>query len=125
MMLQADSGTQVVHDTLATLSGNVVADYAAAWFMLIIVVLGLGFTLLRPKGSDPTPLSQILQRATQDGVPSLLAIALTATVIALAVTRVPINPFLSQAYLVVIGYYFGQRAGASTKPGSGPAEPSP
>ncbi len=100
----------MVRDSTTALTGDILRDYAAAWYVLVLVVLALVSTHLRPIGAEATPFSKIITRATDDGVPSLLAIALTGTIIALAVTRIAIPPFLSQAFLIVVGYYFGQQA---------------
>jgi hypothetical protein len=88
------------------LTGNFVQDYAAAIFTLLLVLTAMTFTHFK-RASTPAPFARMMLRAT-NGVPSLLAIGLTSTIITLAITRTPIPQFLEQAFLVVIGYYFGQ-----------------
>jgi len=115
-MSSPDTIYVAVTDPTTVLTGKFLGDYAAALFVLILVVLGLLSTHLRPVGAPPVPFSAIITHATEDGIPSLLAIGLTGTIIALAVTRIPIPQFLTQAFLIVIGYYFGQQIRKSRTP---------
>jgi hypothetical protein len=89
--------------------------------LLIILFLGIGYTVIRDiiiaiiafrqktALSSPLAISRILQTTLSD-TPSVLAFGIGATVAILALSERPIPGVLSNAFFMIVGYYFGRRS---------------
>ena len=86
--------------------------YLGLWVLIFLFIVSLLFALIKeqmlPKekrGAD-TPIAKIFKQVLMD-FPSLLAFIVTAALIIMIFMNVSVPEVMSQAFTLIVGFYFG------------------
>ncbi len=109
----ATGGLQFVL-SLEKASIKVDPEQPAIFLSLFVLMAALAFSFardvlytLRGKETPESTTSRVTAKAIQDP-PAFLAALVTFTIAVLAITKIPVPDPLSQAFFVIVGFYFGR-----------------